>query len=106
MTAVPDVHVDTQGSTATITLTGEIDVNVAGELITAVSRALESGPEVVVVDLSGATFLDSAGVGALVMLNNSALGAGVASVRLKPGPPNVMRVLEMVGLDDLFHSQS
>ena len=106
MTAVPDVHVATEGVTVTITLAGEVDVNVATELAGAVGGALAGRPEVVIVDLSAATFLDSAGVGALVTLNNAATSAGVQSVQLRPGPPNVMRVLEMVGLDDLFQFPS
>jgi anti-sigma B factor antagonist len=104
--AVPDVRVLSDGATVTIALAGEIDVNVADELSEAVSEALAAEPEVVVVDLSAATFLDSAGVGALVTLNNAAVAAGVPTVQLKNGPSNVMRVLELVGLDDLFQSLS
>jgi anti-sigma B factor antagonist len=102
LSAPSDVRVVRTGSHVTLTLTGEIDVEAAGHLTAASDEVLGGAPAELVVDLSAATFLDSAGVGALVALKNAATDAGVPSVRLRSGPPNVMRVLEMVGLDGLF----
>jgi anti-anti-sigma factor len=102
VTALPDVHIVDEGSTARLVLTGEIDVSIAAKLMSHAERLVGSAPKSIVVDLSGTTFLDSSGVGALVSLSNAANAAGISPVRMKPGPPNVMRVLEIVGLQDVF----
>jgi anti-sigma B factor antagonist len=47
-------------------LQGELDIGTGPELEQAVTRALEDGCREVVLDLSGTTFLDSAGLGALI----------------------------------------
>lgn len=102
MAAAADVQIVNEGSIASLVLTGEIDVSVAPQLLTYADRLLASAPSEVVIDLADTTFLDSAGVGALVALRNAAAQAGVGSVRLRPGPSNVMRVLGIVGLTDTF----
>jgi anti-sigma B factor antagonist len=51
---------------ARMELQGELDIGTAPELEHAVERALEDGCREVVLDLSGTTFLDSAGLGALI----------------------------------------
>jgi anti-sigma B factor antagonist len=102
VTALPDVRIVEEGSTARLVLTGEIDVSIAAKLITHAERLVAAAPASIIVDLSGTTFLDSSGVGALVSLSNAAAGAGLGTVQLEAGPPNVMRVLEIVGLKDAF----
>ena len=52
--------------TARLELHGELDIGTAPVLEDAVDRALEDGCREVVLDLSGTTFLDSAGLGALI----------------------------------------
>ncbi len=102
MTVAPDVQIVDDGSSTRLVLTGEIDVSVAAQLATSAQQIVAAAPAAIVVDLSGATFLDSSGVGALVSLSNTAADAGLGRVQLKPGPRNVMRVLDIVGLQDVF----
>lgn len=102
MTAAPDVEIVDEGSATRLVLTGEIDVSVAAKLMTYAEQLVATGPTAITVDLSGATFLDSSGVGALVSMTNAAADAGLGAVQLKPGPRNVMRVIEIVGLLDVF----
>src|SRR3954468_347802 len=52
--------------TAHLELRGELDIGTAAKLDEAVDRALEDGCREVVLDLSGTTFLDSSGLGALI----------------------------------------
>jgi anti-sigma B factor antagonist len=51
---------------ARMELQGELDIGTASELEQAVEQALEAGCREVVLDLSGTTFLDSSGLGALI----------------------------------------
>jgi anti-sigma B factor antagonist len=96
-----EVSVERDGDKVRLVLTGEIDLSAAPDVAVHAEQALVGNPATVVVDLSGATFLDSSGIGALVVLTNSA-ESRPTTLHLKPGPPNVMRVLDLVGLTDTF----
>jgi len=102
LTGIPEVTVVSEDGTARLVLTGEIDVSIAPAVVSHAEQLLAGRPRAVVVDLTAVTFLDSAGIGALVALNNAAGEAGVPTVQLVPGPPNVMRVLQIVGLTGVF----
>jgi anti-sigma B factor antagonist len=88
------------GQTAVITAAGEIDLTNAEYLRDALLSALNAGATGLVVDLTGATFLDSAGVTALVRASRRA-GASDAALRLAVTAPAVLRVLNLVGIDQL-----
>jgi anti-anti-sigma factor len=102
VTVAPDVQIVDDGRSTRLLLFGEIDVGVAARLAAAAELVVAATPAMIVVDLSATTFLDSSGVGALVSLSNAAAAAGLGTVRLRPGPRNVMRVLDIVGLQDVF----
>lgn len=88
------------GQTAVITATGEIDLTNAEYLRDALLSALNAGAAVLVADLTSVTFLDSAGVTALVRASRRA-GASEAELRLAVAAPPVLRVLNLVGVDQL-----
>ena len=80
-------------------LTGELDVATA----TAAHKRLinvdlRAGDELVL-DLSGLTFMDSTGIRLILQARDHAFRRG-AAFALARGPESVMRVLELVGLDD------
>lgn len=78
-----------------VTPLGEVDADVSARLRDALEEAVRSGP--VVLDLSGVTFLDSAGLSALLRARR--VGAEVGHRFLVTGtPPPVMRVLAATGL--------
>lgn len=52
-------------------------------------------------DVGAVTFLDSTGIGALVRLRQEALAAGKAVV-LTHAPRQVIRVLDLTGLSEVF----
>jgi len=79
-------------------VTGELDLATAPRLDEALS-ALTS--DVVVVDLSGCTFLDSAGIRALVDTARS-LGEADRGLRVVTSDAGILRLLEITGVDKLI----
>jgi anti-anti-sigma factor len=89
------------GRTAIVAAPGEVDLTVAGPLRDALLSALNAGALGLVVDLTGTTFIDSAGVTALVRASRRA-SASEATVRLAVTTAPVTRVLSLVGIDQLI----
>jgi anti-sigma B factor antagonist len=88
------------GRTAVVTATGEIDLTNAEGLRDALLSALNAGALGLVVDMTATTFIDSAGVTALVRASRRST-ATEATVRLAVIAPAVLRVLNLVGIDQL-----
>ncbi|HXT89421.1 MAG TPA: STAS domain-containing protein [Trebonia sp.] len=89
------------GQTAVIAAAGEIDLTNAESLRDALLSALNAGASCLVVDLTATTFLDSAGVTALVRASRRA-SVSDAVLRLAVTAPAVLRVLNLVGIDQLI----
>ena len=86
---------------AILVVDGEMDIDTTGEFARAALEALSDCRDFLVVDLSGLTFLDCAGVGALLTMRRRALSRGVQlTVRGATGP--VQRLLRMTGVEELF----
>lgn len=100
MTSPAQIVMD--GDRLRLRLTGAIDVNVSGHIAAVADPAMADHSGTVVADLSDVTFIDSSGLGALVALNNALTDRGHGPLQIVPGPPNVMRVLRLVGLDEVF----
>ena len=88
------------GRTAVVTAAGEIDLTNAECLRDSLMTALNAGAAAVVVDLTAATFLDSAGVTTLVRASRRAR-ASEAALRVAVTAPAVLRVLDLVGIDQI-----
>ena len=81
-----------------VEVAGELDLHSAPQLRAEVGRAIEQGgAPLLVVDLSGVTFLDSTGVGVLVGALKRAREAGGA-LHFCGAQPRVRRVFEITGL--------
>jgi anti-sigma B factor antagonist len=89
------------GRTAVVTAAGEVDLTNAESLRDALLSALNAGALGLVADLTVTTFIDSAGVAALVRASRRA-DATKATVRLAVTAPAVLRVLNLVGIDQLI----
>lgn len=88
--------------TATVSVRGEIDFINCDELAAAVRDAVtEWTPSAVRVDVRGATFIDSTGLGALIEGYKAASGAECGFVVTNP-TPTFRRVLDITGLSDFF----
>jgi anti-sigma B factor antagonist len=97
-----DVQLVPEGGGVRIRLSGAIDLSVSARVTAVAEQALARGPRAITVDLSDTTFLDSSGIGALVGLTNQASATGAPPVKLVAGPANVMRVLDIVGVTEVF----
>jgi anti-sigma B factor antagonist len=89
------------GRAAVVTATGEVDLTNAEGFRDAMLSALNAGALGLVVDMTMTTFLDSAGVTALVRATRRA-AASDATVRLAVTAAPVLRVLNLVGIDRLL----
>lgn len=84
-----------------IAVQGEIDLAVAPELQERLDAAIAGTLGALVLDLSGATFLDSTGIG-LLLRARALLGRDERSLVLVCPPGRVRDVLELCGVDELF----
>jgi anti-anti-sigma factor len=67
----------------------------------ALLAALNHGARALIVEMTGTTFCDSAGITALVRAARRATATG-ATLRLAVAAPPVLRVLNLVGIDRLI----
>ena len=84
-----------------LTLSGEIDYETAQDLRTAVTAALDGRIETLVIDLAGVTFLDSTGIGTLVIARRICHGMGVRLHIRRPNP-FIARLFAVVGVSDIL----
>ncbi|MEO5336767.1 MAG: STAS domain-containing protein [Magnetospirillum sp. WYHS-4] len=94
-----DIQID--GPTATIHLTGEITAQDRAAFEEVAAKALASGPQQVVVDLSRLDFMDSAGLGFLLILLKMGEEKG-AAVALAQPRGDVKDQLELARFNLLF----
>jgi anti-sigma B factor antagonist len=88
--------------TVLIELIGDIDYTNAGDIVSDLQAAMvEPGPAAIRVDLSEVTFLDSSGIGVLVIAGQLAEKAG-AGFSVIGATRNVYEQLRITGLVDLF----
>lgn len=85
----------------TLTASGEVDIATVEEFLAVAGSCLESGSDLLEIDLSGVTFIDSSGLGALVRLRNEGAERDVR-ITLVAVPAKVARLLELTGLAEAF----
>jgi anti-anti-sigma factor len=81
----------------TVAPVGQVDLCAVGALGSAIQDATGNGRVDVVIDLARATFLDCAGIGALIIGRNTAVSRGCGYTVVNP-PREVRRVLELTGV--------
>ncbi len=99
-----DLAVATQerdAQTMLVTLQGEVDAASSGALRSGVKDALAGGYKKVVLDMTGVSFIDSAGLRVLIDSQKLAENTG-ASVTIDQASEVVKRLLEMTALTDRF----
>lgn len=89
------------GGTAVIVLAGEIDLYTAPELKGELVRLIDGGATGLVVDLTGATFIDSTTLGVLIS-GVKRLRPGGGSLQLVVTDRNIRKIFEITGLDRVF----
>jgi anti-sigma B factor antagonist len=86
---------------ALVTVPVEVDISNADNVRDDLLSVVKDSPAVLVVDMSGTTFCDSAGVNSLVRVYQQALAVG-ATVRLVVTASAVQRLLAITGVDHLI----
>ena len=95
------VRSERRGGGVVVWLQGELDMATAGELRRALTAELDREPGAVAVDLTELSFVDSSGIGALVVASRQASDGGCAFVLHCPGRA-VRRALQLTGVDGLL----
>ncbi len=96
------------GKRAVVAFPADIDATIADRIREQLVGLVEDhGARIVVADLSATGFCDSAGITALVTVQKKAKANG-AVVQVIAGSPQVLRIFELTGLDqvlDVFPTQ-
>lgn len=94
------VSVEPRGEAIVLAVTGEIDILTAPKFQEALDHVLQGKPSSLVVDLSGITFLASAGLGVI-----AAVGHGIAaatSLKVVADGPVTARPIQLTGLNEVL----
>jgi anti-sigma B factor antagonist len=94
------VAASTDSGWQVVTAVGEVDVASSPKLLQVIEGMVVPGVHLVV-DLSGVSFLDSTGLGALVQALNAVTEAD-GEFRVVVTDPNVLKVFEVTALDEVF----
>lgn len=91
------------GSGVVVRAEGEVDMNTVGAFRRALTDALDQvePPNSLVADLTGVTFLSSAGLSALLETHQRCQERG-APFRVEIAHPTVLRALEITGVDRIL----
>ena len=89
------------GHTGIITLGGDVDLHTAPQLRERLSRAIDDGVELLVVDLANVTFIDSMTLGVLLGASKRMRPRG-GQLRLVVSEPSVRKIFEITLLDRVF----
>ncbi|MDI6100710.1 STAS domain-containing protein [Actinoplanes sp. NEAU-A12] len=90
------------GITLRAALAGELDLADADEVRDNLAAAAQASQcQVLEVDVSNVTFIDSYALGALVSARNTAAAAGVTLTLVNPSPP-VGKAIQVTGLSVVF----
>lgn len=90
-----------QGSPCELMVTGEIDLAMADRLYEAAAKCFDTEAPGLVIDLSGVTFLDSTGIGALVRVRNTSREQNRTMLLANPSE-RVVRILQVAGVEAVF----
>jgi anti-anti-sigma factor len=86
-----------RADTWVVTVIGEVDLANRDRFEAVVDRALLAGPSKLVFDLAGVRFMDSSGLGVLLIAANK-----TTSVEVRTPSPAIRRLIEVSGLTELF----
>jgi anti-sigma B factor antagonist len=92
------IHVDSSPDRENISVLGELDLATAPSLELAILGIEDAMPGLLVVDLTGVTFIDSTGLSVLLAASNRARGEGRRLVVVRPPLP-ARRVFTLTRVD-------
>ncbi|TDV46080.1 STAS domain-containing protein [Actinophytocola oryzae] len=94
------VDIEQHGSAVVLRVAGELDLLTTPTLAAACAQELKKRPPVLVIDLTGVTFLASVGMSAIVAAHEE--GGDHTKVRVVGGTRDTMRPIRVTGLDNLL----
>lgn len=95
------VEINVKGEVLTAYLKGELDHHTAAEMRAEIDNAIELNmPELLVLDFSGVSFMDSSGIG-LVMGRYRNLVRRGAKLHISGASPQIYKVMKLAGLERL-----
>jgi anti-anti-sigma factor len=96
-----DVESRVDGDRTIVTVRGDFDLQVAERVVAELTKVEERSPELLVIDLSGLSFLDSSGMGVIAAAQARAVEEGRRIVLIRP-PYSVRRAFQVSGFDDVI----
>ncbi len=94
------IGVEQHGDAVVLRVAGELDLLTTPTLSEACSQELRRRPRVLVIDLTGVTFLASVGMSAIVAAHEQ--GGEHTQVRVVGGTRDTLRPIRVTGLDSLL----
>jgi stage II sporulation protein AA (anti-sigma F factor antagonist) len=86
---------------AIVAVRGDFDLQVAERVVAELTKVEKSAPALLVVDLSGLSFMDSSGMGVVAAAHARAVEAGRRIVFVRP-PYTVRRAFELSGFGEVI----
>jgi anti-anti-sigma factor len=105
MSRLARLEIDGGTKLCLVRVLGEIDISNAPEISTALEAAMPNGAETLMVDLSGTTYLDSAGVQLLFLLAQRLQTRRQQLKIVVPDDAPIRGVLELAGLPRVIPMQ-
>jgi anti-anti-sigma factor len=86
---------------ATVRVTGELDIATADQAYAYLRDVVDKQDGPVMMNLSGLTFCDAAGLGVLARVAGHARRSG-SSLELTAARPSLLRIMRITGMDEAF----
>ncbi|HEY1359119.1 MAG TPA: STAS domain-containing protein [Thermoleophilaceae bacterium] len=96
-----DLDVESEGTSTLVRLRGDLDIQVVEHVTQRLLELEATGPELLVLEVSGLSFVDSAGMAALAAAHMRARDAARRFVVVNP-PYGVRRAFEVSALDEVI----
>ncbi|HEX6585759.1 MAG TPA: STAS domain-containing protein [Solirubrobacterales bacterium] len=96
-----DLQIETEGSSALVRIRGDLDLQVIDQVTDAMARIESDAPELLVIDLSRLSFMDSSGMGVIAAASMRAADAGRRFAIVIP-PAGVRQAFERTKLNEVI----
>jgi len=102
---IREFSIDRRGGAVHVLLIGDIDEAAVPAVSRSIHRAVLMPTSRIVVDLGGVTFLDAAGLGAIVDGYHTATAVGIGFTIAPSDIPVVRRILAVTGIDEALRAE-
>jgi anti-sigma B factor antagonist len=96
-----ELETETEGSSALIKIRGDLDLQVVDQVTEALTAIESDNPDLLVIDLSRVTFMDSTGMAAIAASHVRAIEVGREFAVVRP-PAGVRQAFDRTRLDEVI----